>query len=80
MWGPMWERACPRDGLTADVDLTVGAGLPAMTAYQPTPISLTPRNQIVGAGLPAMTACQPTPISLTPRNQTVGAGLLAKTA
>ena len=56
MWVPMWERACPRDGLTADVDLTVGAGLPAMTACQPTPIYLTPHDPNVGAGLLAKAA------------------------
>ncbi|NCE93085.1 hypothetical protein DK871_23920 [Pseudomonas sp. L13] len=50
-----------------------------MTACQPAPIYLTPRNPTVGAGLPAMTACQPAPIYLTPRNPTVGAGLPAMT-
>jgi len=35
---------------------TVGAGLPAMTACQPTPIYLAPRNQTVGAGLLAKAA------------------------
>ena len=34
----------------------VGAGLPAMTACQPTPIYLTLRNQTVGAGLLAKAA------------------------
>ncbi|AFJ59891.1 lipoprotein, putative [Pseudomonas fluorescens A506] len=37
-------------------DPTVGAGLPAMAACQPTPIYLTPRDQFVGAGLPAKAA------------------------
>jgi len=60
--------------------LPVGAGLPAMAAFQPTPIHLTPHNPNVGAGLPAMTAWQPTLIYLTRRSPNVGAGLLAKAA
>ncbi len=51
-----------------------------MTASQPAPIYLTPRDQTVGAGLPAMTASQPAPIYLMPHDQIVGAGLLAKAA
>ncbi len=51
-----------------------------MTASQPAPIYLTPRDQTVRAGLPAMTASQPAPIYLMPRDQTVGAGLPAMTA
>ncbi|OPB28962.1 hypothetical protein BFW90_13835 [Pseudomonas fluorescens] len=37
-------------------DPIVGAGLPAMTACQPTPIYLTPCDQPVGAGLLAKAA------------------------
>ncbi|CAN2980251.1 conserved hypothetical protein [Pseudomonas sp. PM2] len=38
----------------------MGAGLPAMAAYQPTPIYLTPRNPNAGAGLLAKAAWQST--------------------
>ena len=58
----------------------VARELAPVTACQPTPIYLTPRDQTVGAGLLAKAACQPTPIYLTPRDQTVGAGLPAMAA
>ncbi len=58
----------------------MGAGLPAITACQPTLLCLTPHNPTVGAGLPAMMAYQPILLCLTPHNLTVGAGLLAKAA
>ncbi|WP_216579545.1 hypothetical protein, partial [Vibrio cholerae] len=38
----------------------MGAGLPAMTACQPTLLSLTPHNPTVGAGLLAKAALQST--------------------
>jgi hypothetical protein len=41
----------------------VGAGLPAMTACQPTNPSQIHANQTVGAGLLAMAACKPTNLS-----------------
>ncbi|CAN2975514.1 hypothetical protein METHPM2_330042 [Pseudomonas sp. PM2] len=41
-------------------DPNVGAGLPAMTAYQPTLLYLTPHNPTVGAGLLAKAAWQST--------------------
>ncbi len=62
------EGACSRDGLIADAyspappqsqtprDPTVGAGLLAKEASQPTVIYLTPRDPTVGAGLPAKAA------------------------
>ncbi|OKP71323.1 hypothetical protein BTR19_12735 [Pseudomonas fluorescens] len=60
--GPVARELAPA---TAPIYLTprvptVGAGLPAKTACQPTHFYLTPRNPTVGAGLPAMAACQPT--------------------
>ena len=41
-------------------DPNVGAGLPAMTARQPTPFYLMPRDSNVGAGLLAKAAWQST--------------------
>ena len=63
----LWRGACSRDGLIADAyspaptipdtrDPTVGAGLLAKEASQPTVIYLTPRDPTVGAGLPAKAA------------------------
>ena len=57
----MWELACVTACQLPHIyqtphDRTVGAGLPAMTAYLPILLSLTPHNLTVGAGLLAKAA------------------------
>jgi hypothetical protein len=55
------EGGLPADQFLADMPgQTVGAGLPAMAACQPTNPSQVHAAQTVGAGLLAKTACQPT--------------------
>ena len=64
------EGACSRDDLAADADITdaprskVGAGLPAMTAWQPTTIPLMPKlRKYLGYlnGKPYLTSTSATP-------------------